>query len=92
MRALTASWPPVHYDTYRNAFSELVAKRLVEDQNQSFRITDSGLQAISAAPQAAPAAPTPKAAPRAARKPAPPAPKATVSAMSRLFNGILGRR
>jgi hypothetical protein len=89
LRALTASWPPVHYESYRNAYAGLVAKRLIQDDNQTFRITDSGLRAIGARPVVAPA---PKPAPRPVRQPAQVAPKAPASTMSRLFNGLLGRR
>jgi hypothetical protein len=89
LRALTASWPPVHYESYRNAYAGLVAKRLIEDDNQSFRITESGLRAIGATPVVAPA---PKPAPRPVRQPVQVAPKAPGSTMSRLFNGLLGRR
>jgi hypothetical protein len=89
LRALTASWPPVHYESYRNAYAGLVAKRLIEDKNQTFRLTDSGLRAIGATPAAAPRKP--------AAQPVRPlqpqvAPKAPASRMSRLFNGLLGRR
>jgi len=89
LRALTASWPPVHYEAYRQAYNGLVAKGLLQDQNQTFRITDSGLRAIGVTPLAAPAAPVRKPVPQAVRQPprvareAPPA-----SMMSRLF----GRR
>jgi hypothetical protein len=93
LRALTASWPPVHYDAYRNAYNGLVTKRLIEDQNQTFTITDSGLRAIGAAPVAAPAAPTPKPAPQPVQQAPQVAHKAPpASMMSRLFNGLLGRR
>ena len=92
LRALTMSWPPVHYESYRNAYDRLVAKRLIQDQNQTFRITDSGLQAIGAAPVAAPAPVTPKPVPRSVRKPLQVAPKPPASMVSRLFSGLLGRR
>jgi hypothetical protein len=84
LRALTASWPPVHYEAYRNAYAGLVAKRLIEDHNQSFRITDSGLRAIGATPVARAAA-APKPAPRPVRKPPQIAPQPPASMMSRLF-------
>src|SRR2546430_12344512 len=73
LRALTASWPPVHYESYRNAYAGLVAKRLIEDQNQTFRITANGLRAIGATP--APAAAPRKPEPRPAGNPAQIAPK-----------------
>jgi hypothetical protein len=89
LRALTASWPPVHYESYRNAYAGLVAKRLIEDKNQTFRLTDSGLRAIGVTPAAAPRKPAPQPV-----RPLQPqvAPKAPASRMSRLFNGLLGRR
>jgi hypothetical protein len=89
LQLLTASWPPVHYQTYHNAYAGLVAKRLIEDKNQMFRITDIGLRAIGAKPVAAPA-PAPKPAPQPVRHA--PAPKAPSSKMSRLFTGLFGRR
>jgi|SRR5690349_3144157 len=92
LRALTVSWPPVHYESYRIAYAGLVAKRLLQDQNQTFRITDSGLRAIGAAPVAAPAAPAPKPAPRAVRQPEKVAPKAPPSVVSRIFGGLFARR
>lgn len=92
LRVLTANWPPVHYDSYRNAYARLVAKGLIQDQNQTFRITDSGLQAIGATAIAAPAAPPLKPAARAVPQPPQVAPKAPASVMSRLFNGLRGRR
>jgi hypothetical protein len=88
LRALTASWPPVHYESYRNAYAGLVAKRLIEDKNQTFRLTDSGLRAIGVTPAAAAHEP----APRPVRQQPQVAPKAPASRMSRLFNGLLGRR
>jgi hypothetical protein len=91
LRALTASWPPVHYETYRNAYAGLVSKGLIEDKNQSFRITDAGLRAIGATPVAAPAAVAAKVAPRPVQEPQA-MPKAPASRVSRLFNGLLGRR
>jgi hypothetical protein len=91
MRALTASWPQVHYETYRNAYAGLVAKRLIQDHNQRFTITDSGLQAIGVTPVAAPAA-APQPAPKPAGQPAQVARKAPASMVSRLFSGLLGRR
>ncbi|HET7364935.1 MAG TPA: hypothetical protein VFJ70_15320 [Burkholderiales bacterium] len=92
LRALTATWPPVHYESYRNAYAGLVAKRLIQDHNQTFRITDSGLQAIGVTPVVAPAAPAPRSTPRAVRQPPQAAPKAPASMMSRVFNGLFGRR
>ena len=92
LRALTASWPPVHYETYRSAYAGLVAKRLVEDRNQSFRITDSGLRAIGATPVTAAAAAPRNPEPRPVRQPAQVAPQPPASVVSRLFNGLLGRR
>jgi len=91
LRALTASWPPVHYESYRNAYAGLVAKRLIQDNNQTFSITDRGLRAIGVAPVTTPAA-APK--PAQPARPLQPqvAPKAPSSRMSRLFNGLLGRR
>ena len=89
LRALTASWPPVHYESYRNAYAGLVAKRLIEDNNQTFRLTDICLRAIGVAPVAA--APR-KPEPRPVRMPAQVAAKPPASVMSRLFNGLLGRR
>ena len=91
LQLLTASWPPVHYQAYRNAYAALVVKRLIEDKNQSFRITDSGLRAIGATALAAPAPAPRKPAPRPVRQ-AQAAPKAPASVMSRLVNGLLGRR
>lgn len=91
LRALTASWPPVHYDSYHNAYAGLVAKQLIQDQNQAFRITDSGLRAIGATPVAAPGAVAAKPAARPVRKPQA-MPKPPASVVSRLFNGLLGRR
>lgn len=88
LRALTASWPPVHYESYRSAYAGLVAKRLIQDNNQRFSITDSGLRAIGVAPVTA----APKPAPQPARPRQQVAPKAPASRMSRLFNGLLGRR
>jgi hypothetical protein len=92
LRALTVSWLPVHYETYRSAYAGLVAKCLIEDHNQRFTITDSGLRAIGATPVAARAKPVPDPAPRAVRQPPQAAPKAPASMMSRLFGGVLGRR
>ena len=89
LRALTASWPPVHYQSYRSAYVGLVAKRLLQDNNQSFRITDIGLAAIGATPLAAPRKPEPRPVRRAQPQVAP---KAPASVMSRLVNGLLGRR
>jgi len=91
LRALTASWPPVHYVSYRNAYAGLVAKRLIEDKNQTFRLTDIGLRAIGVSPVAAPAAPR-KPEPRPVRVPPQVVVKAPASVMSRLVNGLLGRR
>ena len=90
LRALTASWPPVHYQSYRSAYVGLVAKRLLQDNNQSFRITDIGLAAIGASPVTAPVAAPRKPAPRPVRQPQ--VTKAPASVMSRLVNGLLGRR
>src|ERR671934_2277392 len=87
LQLLTASWPPVHYQTYHNAYAGLVAKRLIEDKNQTFRITDIGLRAIGAKPLAAPAPASREPEPRPARQ-AHAAPKAPASAMSRLFTGL----
>src|SRR5207248_5301946 len=60
LRALTASWPPVHYQSYRSAYVGLVAKRLLQDHNQSFRINDIGLAAIGGTPLAVPRNPEPR--------------------------------
>ena len=47
MKALTTQWTPTHYDTYRKAYSALIAKALINDTGgQAFRITDAGLRAI----------------------------------------------
>jgi hypothetical protein len=90
LRALTASWPPVHFESYRNAYAGLVKKGLIEEKNQTFRITDAGLRAIGATPVAAPAPRKPE--PQPPRLQPQVAPKAPASRMSRLFNGLLGRR
>ena len=82
----------MHYETYRNVYAALVAKRLIKDHNQTFRITDSGLRAIGVTPIVTPVAPAPQPAPQAARQPPQAAPKASASTMSRLFGGLLGRR
>ena len=92
LRALTASWPPVHYESYRNAYAGLVKKGLIEEKNQTFRITDAGLRAIGATPAAAPAPAPRKPEPRPVRKPAQVAAQPPASRMSRLFNGLRGRR
>ena len=50
VKALLGLWPPTHYQTYRSAFSGLVAKLLIsEDGSQLFRITDTGLKAMGLA-------------------------------------------
>ena len=91
VRALTMQWPPTHHETYRNAFSGLIAKRMIQDLGaQAFRITDAGLKAIGVA--LAPAQPVP---PRVEQKrPAAPvqrqvAAKPRASALGRLVKGLL---
>lgn len=51
MKALTMQWTPTHYESYRKAYTALIAKRLIDDDgSQVFRITDAGLRAIGVTP------------------------------------------
>lgn len=52
MKALTMQWTPTHYESYRQAYGSLIAKRLIDDNGgQVFRITEAGLRAIGVAPR-----------------------------------------
>jgi hypothetical protein len=46
-----ASWPPLHYEAYRNAFGKLFAKALIQlsSDKQAFRLTNAGLAALGMA-------------------------------------------
>jgi uncharacterized protein YjhX (UPF0386 family) len=93
VKALMMQWPPTHHDSYRNAYTSLVAKRLIQDIGaQAFRITDAGLKAMGVTPPAAQPQPTrverqsvQQVHPQVATKP-------RRSAFSRLMRGLLGAR
>lgn len=95
LKALIGQWPPAHYQTYRNAYAGLVAKRLIQDINgQAFRVTDFGLRALglsSVAP--APAQPDPRrAAPAFPQTQPQTRSKPQTSALFHLVKGLLGIR
>ena len=95
LRALTVQWPAAHYGVYQNSYAGLVAKGLVQNgNNQTFRLTDMGLKVlgISLTPVSPPEAPR-RVHPRPVQKARPqPTRKIPGSMMSRLVNGLFGRR
>jgi|ERR671919_508508 hypothetical protein len=51
LKALTSQWPPMHYETYRQAYTRLVAKGVIRNVDaQVYRITDAGLTALGVMP------------------------------------------